>query len=68
MPKEKNLIKIFEKETALVLIRRDFAYITEKISDEQDVYVFVNTEELRQVLTESYGLADALEDDTLRFS
>jgi len=62
-----NLIKIFDEETALALNRRGFSYVTERINEEQEAYVFENSEELRIVLAESFGLAEVIEDDMLRF-
>ena len=63
----KKFIKTLNKETALALAERGFSYLSEKINKNQEIYVFVMTDELFKLINENFTLSDFFEDDVLRF-
>ena len=63
----KKFIKTLNKETALASAERGFSYLPEKINKNQEIYVFVMTDELIKLINENFALNDFFEDDVLRF-
>lgn len=68
----KNLIKILDKRVADTLLNGGFFYVEEIINNNQTIYVFQDTEELRSVLEQIEGSGEfedvvIVEDDTLCF-
>lgn len=68
-----NLIKIFNKEIASMLMEGGFSYVEEKINDNQHVYVFDYSDELINVINSVVTINNFQEeiiyvvDDKLRF-
>ena len=73
MDNELRFIKIFNEQIAKMLASGGFSYITEKINDNQDVYIFEKNDGLTEKLKELDGTVMnfentiLVEDGTLHF-
>lgn len=71
MVENKNFIKILDYETALRLSESGFSYIIEKFNGTQELYCFIDCEEIRaELLNMEFSAEDKayyIEEETLSF-
>lgn len=62
-----ELIKVLNKSAADKLAAQGFKYITQRLNDEQDVYVFFGTPELMRLLCKDFSNREFFIGRTLNF-
>lgn len=60
-------INFFDKEKAEELMKLGFHYVPQRVSDDKQVYVFINTPELMKIVTSKFTNNDFYVGRTLNF-
>lgn len=62
-----STVNILDKDKAEELMKLGFHYVLQRVSDDKQIYVFINTPELTKVLMSKFSSKDFYIGKTLKF-